>query len=355
MKTKAAFTLLIRFVGIGLFLMTLWLLSLSHPPISYAQNENGITQPTDGAVVSGIVEIAGRAFDPKFRRVEVYILLDGDVKRRTFIGLRGSQTDGRITAFDSRRYPDGEHKLLMRVVRRDFNFTEYTIAFTIRNAGVTTTDNNGITSIRPIDGLTVTGPIRINGVANDPAFQKWEIELLRNKDPNRVMLMAKGERPVLISGILAPLVDTTQFPDGVHQLRLRIFRWNGTYTDYLTDIVIDNTRQRTEADNRILTPEAGERVSCSLRILGVADHPQFVKWQLDIVPIADANDAHFMSWSQVPLPRRGQFFVLDTRAYPDGEYQLRLRVVRKDYNYAEYFTPITIDNQNQSCDQAIND
>jgi hypothetical protein len=351
MKTKRLPSRIIRPIGVLVFMMLLWLLSIGNPEIGYAQSDNGFTYPTDGTVVNGIVEVSGRAFEPKFRRVEIYLLLSGNIKDRTFVGLRGSQTDGRITAFDSRRYPDGEHTLLMRVVRRDFNYIEYMVNFTIRNAGVTTVDNNGITSIRPIDDITVTGPVRINGIANDPLFWKWQIDLLRDKDPNRTMLMAKGERPVLVSGILAPVVDTTQFPDGAHQLRLRVFRRDGSYTDYVTDLVIDNTRKRTQAGNGILSPEAGEKLSCDVRVLGVADHPQFVKWQLDIVPVTDANMDHFLSWSEIPLPRRGQMAVLNTRAYTDGDYQLRLRVVRADYNYTEYFALITVANQGASCDQ----
>jgi hypothetical protein len=43
-------------------------------------------------------------------------------------------------------------------------------------------------------------------------------------------------------------------------------------------------------------------------------------------------------------PTPADLLLLDTALYPNGSHVLRLRVVRKDGNYDEFFVPITIQN-----------
>ena len=43
-------------------------------------------------------------------------------------------------------------------------------------------------------------------------------------------------------------------------------------------------------------------------------------------------------------PRWGKLFTVDTTKYPNGTHKLRLRIVHKNSNYAEYFTTVTIHN-----------
>jgi hypothetical protein len=329
-------------------LLTVFVATWTVTPVA-AQEENGIYSPTDGATVSGVVEVIGRALHPQFRRVQVYLIWPDSGRRPTFLGQRGVPTFGRIIAFDSRRFPDGEYRLRMRVVRQDFNYDEYFATITIQNTGASVVDNNGITAVRPIENGVIRGPVRISGVANDPAFRKWQIDLLPEGDADKAFLIAGGERPVLVQTVLVDALDTTQFPNGRHTLRLRLTRADNSTQDYLSEVIIDNTLERTAANNGFLTPTEGEVISCTYRVLGVADDPQFQKWQLDLVPAGDLNKATFINVSPLPIFRHGTLANLDTTRYPDGEYQLRLRVVHKAMNYDEYFRSITIDNSNADC------
>lgn len=340
---------LLKFVTCLVFVLVGLLLTSHHATTVYAQSGNAITSPADGAVVSGVVEVRGRAVDPNFRRIEVYLLLDGDPSQATFIDLRGNPADGRITAFDSSKYPDGDHILRVRVVRQDRNFEELLTRITIRNVGVTPVDNNGITNVRPVDGITVRGPIRIGGVATMPNFHKWELALLVGENPDKIVQIAESQQPILTTNSFVDALDTTQYPDGRHTLRLRVTARDGSYKDYPIAIIIDNATPRTDAANGIFEPTEGATVRCLVRVQGIADHPTFRKWQLDILPGGDANRASFVAFSSVPTPQQGQLVQLDTLRFANGDYQLRLRVVHSNMNYAEYFRNFTIDNSDPNC------
>jgi hypothetical protein len=86
----------------------------------------------------------------------------------------------------------------------------------------------------------------------------------------------------------------------------------------------------------IAQPEQDAVLRGSVQIIGTATHPQFQRYELYYAPwpVASDNswifigpDAHFQ---QQPLGLLGTW---DTRAVADGEYALRLRVVRADGNY----------------------
>ncbi len=73
----------------------------------------------------------------------------------------------------------------------------------------------------------------------------------------------------------------------------------------------------------------------------VAEDPNFLKWQLDVLPGGDANSAIFLAADTQP----GAFtYALDSTRFPNGEHALRLRVVRTDSNYDEYLNKFTIKN-----------
>ena len=83
-----------------------------------------------------------------------------------------------------------------------------------------------------------------------------------------------------------------------------------------------------------------------VEIVGIAQHPTFRKWQLDLLLNGDAKAATFVAVSELPLASTGVLTALDTTRYPNGNHTLRLRVVHSNLNYDEYFTPIMIDNPN---------
>jgi hypothetical protein len=92
----------------------------------------------------------------------------------------------------------------------------------------------------------------------------------------------------------------------------------------------------------IVSPAAGAVVSGVVPIAAVANHPEFVKWQLDL--LVNGSQEVFLAAEGWAAPQATQLFTWDTALYPNGDHRLRLRVVRKDYNYDEYFAPVTISN-----------
>lgn len=98
-------------------------------------------------------------------------------------------------------------------------------------------------------------------------------------------------------------------------------------------------------DGGISTPASGAAVSGTVAIRGVANSPDFAKWQLDLLPAGVADQASTIAVGEMPVESPGLLATLDTTASPDGPYTLRLRVVRKDGNYSEYPVSITIANR----------
>ncbi len=76
-----------------------------------------------------------------------------------------------------------------------------------------------------------------------------------------------------------------------------------------------------------------------MQVQGYASSPNFMKWQLDLLPNGDPSAAIFLTVGET----EGAFtYSFDTSNLPAGEHSLRLRVVRQDSNYDEYFTKFTI-------------
>ncbi len=96
--------------------------------------------------------------------------------------------------------------------------------------------------------------------------------------------------------------------------------------------------------NGIAAPVDGAAVSGVVVVQGVAAHPAFRKWQLDLLINSDSTQASFLALGERPMTEKGALANWDTTLYPDGNHTLRLRVVHTNLNYDEYFTPVVIRN-----------
>ncbi len=97
--------------------------------------------------------------------------------------------------------------------------------------------------------------------------------------------------------------------------------------------------------NGIVSPAAGDAVRGVVAVSGVAQGADFAKWQLDLLPAGDADRAVFLAVGESAAPVASPLAQFDSARYADGPHTLRLRVVRRDGNYDEFFTPITIANR----------
>jgi hypothetical protein len=109
-----------------------------------------------------------------------------------------------------------------------------------------------------------------------------------------------------------------------------------------------------QAINGITSPAAGDTLTGVVTVQGTAVHPDYLRYELAF--LAEANQAAgWIVFAEGTEPVvNGTLAVWDTTVgqavgapvFPDGRYQLRLRVVRRDYNYDEYFvTNLTIRNE----------
>jgi lipoprotein-anchoring transpeptidase ErfK/SrfK len=94
----------------------------------------------------------------------------------------------------------------------------------------------------------------------------------------------------------------------------------------------------------ITSPAANAEVSGTVSVQGVAVHPTFRKWQLDLLIDGDERQAHFLALGEEPVPAAAVLATFDSTNYHNGKHTLRLRVVYFGLNYDEYFTPIRIRN-----------
>ncbi len=87
----------------------------------------------------------------------------------------------------------------------------------------------------------------------------------------------------------------------------------------------------------ITSPHDGDTIRGLISIRGTAMHPDFWKYELSWAPTNRVGDA----WNLITLQNNqvidGQLAAWNTVLIPDGTYDLRLRVVRKDSNYEEVF------------------
>jgi hypothetical protein len=95
-----------------------------------------------------------------------------------------------------------------------------------------------------------------------------------------------------------------------------------------------------QTPNGITSPASGDTVSGIVIIRGTATDNSFLRYELafrssvEWIVMADGDtpvvDGTLAIWDTTVAGGQGRIF-------PDGSYELRLRVVRLDYNYAEYF------------------
>lgn len=91
------------------------------------------------------------------------------------------------------------------------------------------------------------------------------------------------------------------------------------------------------AQSGITSPSSGAAVSGGVTIMGSAVIDPFQKYELHYKLEPSGDDAYiYFDGNTVPI-ENGQLGVWQTGGLPPGTYSLRLRVVKVDGNYAEYF------------------
>ena len=88
---------------------------------------------------------------------------------------------------------------------------------------------------------------------------------------------------------------------------------------------------------QITAPTEGQALSGLVTITGAANHPEFARYELAYGPDPNPNDA-WQPFAEGNKPvDNGTLGTWNTSVIADGQYALRLRVIRKDSNYSEGF------------------
>ncbi len=111
----------------------------------------------------------------------------------------------------------------------------------------------------------------------------------------------------------------------------------------LASLVVAPLFVSAQTENGITSPAEGASVSGTVTVTGYADDPNFLRWDLFVLPGGSDSGKIWVASGDTA----GEFSVtLDTTQYPDGDHALSLRVVTSPrQNYTEYITNFTIANE----------
>jgi hypothetical protein len=221
----------------------------------------------------------------------------------------------------------------------------------------------------PQPGDAMSGFAAILGYASTPSFRRYELHLA----------VAGSESWQWLTTSFAPVyddvlytLDTTDYPDGLYDLRLRVLREDGNYTEaFLGGVEIRNARPPTAtlvlnelgtaqptptptATTPTVTPtpefisniQDGQGIFLPYnngvirgicQVIGTANgklNAIFARYEVAISPATTGNWTLLESSSeQIWQDTIAEF---DTRRFPDGRYDLRLRIVYENGNYDQY-------------------
>ena len=264
-------------------------------------------------VVSGVMEISGIADHEDFRKWQLDLLLDGVSETFLAWGEDPEPEEAFLAAVDTTRYPDGEHLLRLRVVHSNMNYNEYTLAVIFANqANGTVTATVRATIAATVTPFTTPTPVDAATEISTPT-QTVTPEEQSTEAATATRIATQTPSPT-------PSATATESPTAPPTETQRLSSPNGLFVNNAKPI------------RGLLTVE------------GVAVHPGFRKWQLDLLINGDQTRDTFIALGEEPVTERALLTELDTARYPNGVHVLRLRVVHSNMNYDEYITQVTFDN-----------
>lgn len=270
--------------------------------------ENGLSLAgADPAAVQGLVEVYGVADHPTFRKWQLDLLLEAGDAHFLALGEEPIRAGGLLVTVDSRLYPDGAHRLRLRVVHSNLNYDEYFLPVHFANqsaprpvsaarppaAGPQPTP---APSLEPTgNGLSVEaqgGQLAIFGTATHPTFRKWQLDLLLGGDAQQAVFLAMGEEPVPAPAQLAT-VESAAFPPGEHQLRLRVVHSNLNYDEYFLLLAVGPGLAPPGKPRRLLAraSDAGKAVYLTF---DDGPHPRHTPQILEVLAEYDAKATFFV-------------------------------------------------------------
>jgi hypothetical protein len=332
-----------------------------------------ITHPQTGDAASGITEIIGSALTTSYRYYEISLAPASSENWAWLATSFDIVSEDILYLLDTTAYPDGYYDLRLRTVRDDGNYEDaFLRGLEFRNANPPTptpefnelgtlvppapispletptptprprivqNSPNGQGIFSPEVGQTVSGAVDIVGTANGSyqnPFSRYEMSISSAGDGNWQWLSTSTEQ--MWQGILYTL-ETRRFADGYYDIRQRIVYRDGNYDDFILRYMKianqDIYQVVDEFPNGIYRPKSQSHVGGVVDFIGSAYDPEFLRWELHYSP-SSAEQWTYLAGGDRQFVNE-VFARLDLAKLGGTSADFRLRVVRQDYNYSEYF------------------
>jgi hypothetical protein len=335
---------------------------------------NEIIHPQAGDAAAGFVQIIGTPLIQNFDHYDVHIAPAGSEAWQWLASGYRVIRDDVIYTLDSTQYEDGAYDIRVRAVNNAGVYDEaFLRGLRIRNAfpptptpvfnpaGTrvyviptqtptpipTATPVNETRSSQqqgffaPVSGQVVQGYVpviaSVFGFPKRP-FERYELAL-SGAGLEQWSQLDSGTTQHWQETIY--LLNSYRLPDGFYDIRLRNVYRDSNYDEYFVRglrVANESAVQITapsEQANGFHSPRAGETIGGTVTFQGTALASNFLRWELYWSPAGAEAWAFLASGEEEVL--RNTLARLDLSLLPAGNYDFMLRVVRKDYNYDDYF------------------
>ena len=345
---------------------------------------NEIASPRSNDAVAGLVAIVGTALVQDFIKYEVHVSPSGMENWQWLETGFDVVRDGVLAAWNTYPVADGRYDIRVRAINRDGNYSEaFARRVEVRNANPPTPTPrfdpaglqqplspvlfvsplfptptplprfvsfvpNGQGIFTPVNGAILRGVTPIVGTANGKTafnpFNRYEISLAPSGTEEWGWLYTSQEQ--LWQSKLYDL-DTTHLADGFYDLRLRIVYRDSNYDEYHVNrlqVANRTSPQQLAAQAAvsnagtapgIYTPRNGTQVVGVVDFAGTTDVPGLLRWELSYAPAGEESWEFLVSGAQAIVD--GLLARLDLSLLPAGAYDFRLRIVRQNYAYSDYY------------------
>ena len=345
---------------------------------------NEISSPRSNDAVAGIVGIVGTALVHDYIKFEVHVSPSGMENWQWLETGFDVVRDGVLAVWNTYPIPDGRYDIRVRAINRAGNYTEsFSRRVEVRNsnpptptprfdpAGVQQPPSpvlfasplfptptpaprilsfvpNGQGIFEPANGAILRGMVPILGTANSRTafnpFIRYELSVASSGDAVWGWLYSSEEQQWQ-SNLFD--LDTTRLADGFYDLRLRIVYRDSNYDEYYVNrlqVANQTSSQQLLAQAAVsnagtapgvYAPRNGMQVVGVVDFVGTTDVPGLLRWELSYAPAGEESWEFLVSGTQAVID--GILARLDLSLLPAGAYDFRLRIVRQDYSFSDYY------------------
>lgn len=345
---------------------------------------NEIIHPHSGDAIFGFTPLIGTAVISNFARYDVHISMTGAENWQWLTSSREVVRNNVLYILNTYEFADGFYDIRVRALNQGGNFTEaFLRKLEVRNAApptitpfptsddpnqpfsplvivfetpsptITPTPRfrsnipNGQGIFEPQNGDIIQGLTPIVGTVNSKTafnpFERYELHIMPSGSDQWGWLYS-GNQQLWQSELFT--LDTTQLLDGFYALRLRIVYRDSNYDEYyVTRLRIANntappavhpTSTHTVARAPgLYFPFDNIRVTGVVDFVGTTAVSKLLRWELYWAP-SGSEQWNFL-FSDVKPVVNGYLARLDIGLLPEDSYDFRLRIVRQDYTYSDYY------------------